>query len=105
MLPAVLVGSLLLTLAGIAWFLRRSVVTPLAAAEEGARSIASGDLDVALPSSRVREVSAVNAAFEGLSDALRHSLQEQARLEQERRLFISAIAHDLRTPLFSLRGY
>ena len=28
-----------------------------------------------------------------------------ARLEAERRLLVSSIAHDLRTPLFSLRGY
>ncbi|HMM43208.1 MAG TPA: HAMP domain-containing sensor histidine kinase, partial [Thermomicrobiales bacterium] len=55
--------------------------------------------------SRVREVAEVNAAFEAMSAGLRESVEQQARLEQERRLFISAIAHDLRTPLFSLRGY
>jgi signal transduction histidine kinase len=32
-------------------------------------------------------------------------LGQQAKVEQERRLFISAIVHDLRTPVFALRGY
>jgi signal transduction histidine kinase len=40
-----------------------------------------------------------------MGDALRGALTRQAELEQERRFFISAIAHDLRTPLFALRGY
>ncbi|HUG15354.1 MAG TPA: HAMP domain-containing sensor histidine kinase [Thermomicrobiales bacterium] len=105
LLPAVLVATLLLTLTVIAWFLRRAVLAPLAATERAALSVAGGDLDVDLPSSRVSEVAEVNAAFEGMSDALRASLMQQTRLEQERRMFISAIAHDLRTPLFSLRGY
>ena len=40
-----------------------------------------------------------------MSAALRATLARQAELEQERRLFIGAIVHDLRTPLFALRGY
>ena len=31
--------------------------------------------------------------------------EHQAALEQERTLFVSAVAHDLRTPLFALRSY
>lgn len=104
MLAAVLV-TLLLTLAVIGWFVDRSVVRPLAATGRAAGQVAGGDLDVSLPSSRVREVAEVNTAFEGMAGALRSSLRHQAALEQERRLFISAVAHDLRTPLFSLRGY
>jgi signal transduction histidine kinase len=36
---------------------------------------------------------------------LGETAEQDARLEAERRLLVSAIAHDLRTPLFSLRGY
>jgi signal transduction histidine kinase len=53
----------------------------------------------------VREVEDTAAAFHAMGAALRSSLTRQAALEQERRFFISAIAHDLRTPLFALRGY
>lgn len=104
-LPIAGFSTLLLTLSGIGWVLGRAVVRPLGATSAAARQVAAGDLDVALPASRVREVAEVNAAFEAMSAGLRESVEQQARLEQERRLFISAIAHDLRTPLFSLRGY
>jgi signal transduction histidine kinase len=103
--PGILVATLALTLAGVGWFFRWTVIDPLAATSRAAHQIAGGDLDVALPSSRVREVAEVNGAFSTMSDALRESLQHQATMEQERRLFIGAIVHDLRTPLFSLRGY
>jgi signal transduction histidine kinase len=103
--PLTALTTLLLTLGGIGWFLGRTVVRPLAATGDAARQVAAGDLDVRLPASRVREVNEVNTAFEGMSAGLRESLHEQARLEQERRLFIGAVAHDLRTPLFALRGY
>lgn len=104
-LPLLLLAALLLTLAGVAWFLDRAVLQPLAATGRAARQIASGDLNVALPTSPVREVAEVNAAFAGMSAALRDSLGRQAEVEQERRLLIGAVVHDLRTPLFALRGY
>jgi signal transduction histidine kinase len=105
LVPVAGLTALLLTLAGIGWFLRRTLIMPLAAASGAARQVAAGDLDIALPSSRVREVAELNAAFLAMSAELRASLQQQAAIEDERRLFVSAIAHDLRTPLFSLRGY
>jgi signal transduction histidine kinase len=40
-----------------------------------------------------------------MSAELGAALKRQATLEQERRLLIGALAHDLRTPLFALRGY
>jgi signal transduction histidine kinase len=103
--PSILVATLVLTLGGLVWFFGRTVVVPLAATNRAANQIAAGDFDVDLPSSRVREVAEVNAAFAAMSDALRASLEQQAEMEQERRLFIGAVVHDLRTPLFSLRGY
>ncbi|MDQ3513082.1 MAG: HAMP domain-containing protein, partial [Chloroflexota bacterium] len=104
-IPVTGLVAILATVLGGGWFMGRTVVRPLAAASAAVRQAATGDLDLALPSSRVREVADLTAALQSMSDELRASLHHQAELEQERRLFISAIAHDLRTPLFSLRGY
>jgi signal transduction histidine kinase len=72
---------------------------------DAARQIAAGDLDISLPSPALAEVAEVAQAFGSMSTALRGSIERQAEVEQQRRLFISAVVHDLRTPLFSLRGY
>ncbi|HEU5328613.1 MAG TPA: HAMP domain-containing sensor histidine kinase [Thermomicrobiales bacterium] len=105
LVPLVGFGTLLVTLATLAWLLGRMVLRPLAATSRAARQIAVGNLDVAVPSSGVREVAEVGAAFDAMSAGLREALQAQAALEQERRFFIGAVVHDLRTPLFSLRGH
>jgi signal transduction histidine kinase len=99
-------GLLALALALIAGFvlLRRWVVAPLARLAADAERIAGGELDVAPISSRTREVAAVGAALRGMAGGLRDALAEQHAAEQQRRFLISAIAHDLRTPLFTLRG-
>lgn len=82
-----------------------SVVKPLEAMSGTARRIAEGDLDLNLPVSRVTEIAQVRTGFEVMVAGLRESFQKRAELEEERRFFIGAIAHDLRTPLFALRGY
>lgn len=96
--------ALVLAVLNAGWQMRRFVVTPLEAMGRAARRIAGGDLDFTLPPSRVREVAEVRDAFEAMGEGLRDSIARQAELEEERRFFIGAIAHDLRTPLFALRG-
>ena len=99
-------GLLALVLAVVAGviLLRRWVVAPLARLARDAERIAGGELDVAPVSSRTREVAEVGAALRGMADGLRDALAEQRAAEQQRRFLLSAIAHDLRTPLFTLRG-
>jgi signal transduction histidine kinase len=94
-----------LTMASIAWLAGRTVLRPLAAMRAAARQIAGGDLDIRLPDPPLREVADVADAFGAMGTALHDSLERQAELEQQRRMVIGAVAHDLRTPLFSLRGY
>jgi signal transduction histidine kinase len=96
--------ALALAILNVGWQMRRSVVKPLEAMGRAARRIAGGNLDFALPHSRVKEIAAVCAAFQAMGDGLRASIGQQAALEEERRFFVGAIAHDLRTPLFTLRG-
>jgi signal transduction histidine kinase len=96
---------LLLTLACVVCFIVLTILKPLSALSQAAHLIAQNDLDFHLPAAHVREVAEVIQSFNMMSEALRASLARQEEVEQERRLFISAIAHDLRTPLFSLRGY
>jgi signal transduction histidine kinase len=91
--------------AAVALAFGRPFVRPLRAAQGAVRKVTDGDLTAALPRSRVTEIDDVSTAFGAMTTELHRSLEQQAALEDERRMFIAAIAHDLRTPLFSLRGY
>ncbi|WP_217593769.1 HAMP domain-containing sensor histidine kinase [Cohnella sp. GbtcB17] len=98
-------SGVLLVAALLEYGLRRWIAKPLEAMGRSAREIAGGDLDIVLPESRIREIAEVRDGFEAMLAGLRQSLAEREALEEERRFFIGAIAHDLRTPLFALRGY
>ncbi|ASS73589.1 hypothetical protein CIG75_00425 [Tumebacillus algifaecis] len=89
----------------VGWFLSRSVVRPLDALSAAAHRVAQGELDFHIPESSVREVAAVRSAFQLMAQNLKSSLEREQKLEAERRFLLGAIAHDLRTPLFALRGY
>jgi signal transduction histidine kinase len=69
-----------------------------------AERIAGGELVVEPVSTRAREVAQVGDALGGMAGALGDALGASAAAERERRFLVTAIAHDLRTPLFTLRG-
>jgi signal transduction histidine kinase len=97
--------ALLFTLAGVVWFFASIVLKPLNAITQATHQVTHNDLEFHFPNSKVREVAEAFHSFTMMGEALHTSLVRQAEVEQERRLLISAVAHDLRTPLFSLRGY
>jgi signal transduction histidine kinase len=99
-LLALLVGVALLTWTSSRWFVR-----PLRRLSSQVDSIAGGELAVTPPPSRIREVTNISSAVSGMAEALARTANAEAQLDAKRRFLISAAAHDLRTPLFSLRSY
>ena len=98
-------AGVLLAFVLIGLVMRRHLLKPLEQLGRSARQIAAGDWDVRLPRSTVREIADVRDGFESMVNGLQHARRKQAELEEERRFVIAAVAHDLRTPLFALRGY
>ncbi|GIP00447.1 hypothetical protein J14TS5_55320 [Paenibacillus lautus] len=97
--------GLLLAIFIVGMEMRRFVLKPLEKMGNAARRIATGDWDVRLPMSKVTEIAEVRDGFDVMVKGLEKSFRKQAELEEERRFVIAAVAHDLRTPLFALRGY
>jgi len=89
----------------IGYVMRRFILKPLEKMSLAVRQVAEGDLDVQLPKSPIKEITEVHGGIQIMTDSLQKSMQKQVELEEERRFFIAAVAHDLRTPLFALRGY
>ncbi|MDR7317099.1 HAMP domain-containing sensor histidine kinase [Brevibacillus nitrificans] len=98
-------AGLLLAFFVIGLKMRKQLLGPLERMGQAARQIAAGDLDVHLPPSTVKEIDEVRDGFEVMVNGLQSAYRKQAELEEERRFVIAAVAHDLRTPLFALRGY
>jgi signal transduction histidine kinase len=96
--------ALALVLALAVGLLQRWVLRPLARLAGDADRIAGGELAIEPVPTRAREVAQVGDALGGMAAALEGALSTSTAAERERRFLLTAIAHDLRTPLFTLRG-
>jgi signal transduction histidine kinase len=97
--------ALALGVAAEAWLLGRWLITPLRRLSAQVDRIAGGDLLAEPPRSPVAEVATVAGGLAEMGAQMRSANEQDAQLDRERRFFITAVAHDLRTPLFTLRGY
>lgn len=99
------IGTVVVLLTAFSLLARRWVVRPLAALGEAVDAIAGGSAFALDRPSPVREIDELANALAAMDDSLHAAAERDVRREEERRFLISSIAHDLRTPLFLLRGH
>lgn len=68
------------------------------------QKVENQDLDFTLPKTKLFEIDQVLDALENMRQALKRSLTAQWRADKMRQDQISALAHDLKTPLTIIRG-
>jgi signal transduction histidine kinase len=103
-----LLSGIVVLLAGLAlmvWLAGRWMVAPLARLSAQVDNVAGGDLTISVSHSRIGEVANIAQAVEGMTTALGEAARRRAEAEEARRFLVTSIAHDLRTPLFALRGH
>lgn len=79
----------------------RKKLDPLILATE---KIQNQELEFEIVPSHIREVDRVLDSMERMREALKESLEKQWSLEQSKKEQMSALAHDLKTPLTLIRG-
>jgi signal transduction histidine kinase len=99
------IATFVVLLTALSLLARRWVVRPLTALSEAIDAIAGGSPFPHSRPSRVREIDQLEVALAAMDQSLRAGAERDLRREEERRFLIGSIAHDLRTPLFLLRGH
>lgn len=79
----------------------RKQLAPLLAATD---KIKNQELDFSIESGKIREINTILLAMDDMKNALKNSLESQWQLEQAKNAQMSALAHDLKTPLTLIRG-
>lgn len=98
------VGLALLVLIGaIAWFVLRSVTTPIREAAETSAQLAAGELDVRLEVRGDDELATLARSFNAMADSIQSQIKELAELSLVQQRFVSDVSHELRTPLTTIR--
>ncbi|MGC5169285.1 MtrAB system histidine kinase MtrB [Micromonospora sp. DT81.3] len=99
-----LVGSVLvLLIAAIAWFILRSVATPITEAADTSARLAAGELKVRLPVRGEDELATLGRSFNAMADSIETQIKELAELSLVQQRFVSDVSHELRTPLTTIR--
>lgn len=95
--------ALILLIGGIAWFVLRSVTTPIGEAAETSARLASGELTVRLPVHGEDELATLGRSFNAMADSIESQIKELADLSLVQQRFVSDVSHELRTPLTTIR--
>ncbi|HWI30464.1 MAG TPA: MtrAB system histidine kinase MtrB [Microbacterium sp.] len=99
-----LVGGVLVLLIGaIAWFVLRSVATPISEAADTSARLAAGELKVRLPVRGEDELATLGRSFNAMADSIEAQIKELADLSLVQQRFVSDVSHELRTPLTTIR--
>ncbi|KLU64098.1 sensor protein SphS [Desulfosporosinus acididurans] len=82
----------------------RKLTKKLHSLEKATEKIQNHDLNFSVESSGIYEIDNVLYSIDKMKEALKESLQKQWDQEQTRREQISALAHDIKTPITIIRG-
>ncbi|MHA7963119.1 sensor histidine kinase [Paenibacillus sp. CAU 1782] len=95
----------------LTYFVSRSIIKPLQLLRKAALRIKEGELDQSLDIRGVcgkgsgTEIAQVGSAFEDMRVRLKESIDQSLQYEENRKLLLSHISHDLKTPISAIKGY
>lgn len=98
---------LVLILTGIAvtiW-VYQGIINPVKKLQSAAEHIKQGNLEFSLDPSGDDEMGELCRTFEEMRLRLKESTEEKVRQDQESKILISNICHDLKTPITAIQGY
>lgn len=102
--PVLFVLGFLLLAGLLAARFGRKLSERMAGLQEATENIRRENLEFTVQPSGIQEIDEVLGSLDRMKDALQTSLEKQWELERSRREQISALAHDIKTPLTIIRG-
>ncbi|MDQ0059759.1 sensor histidine kinase [Paenibacillus harenae] len=101
------IGLAFVALTGLllTYFVSRSIIRPIEQLKTAALQIKDGDLSQQLVTTGRGEIGQLSAAFEAMRIRLKYSIDQSLQYEENRKMLLSHISHDLKTPISAIKGY
>ena len=96
---------LVLTAAVMTIWIYKGIINPIAKLKVATQNIRDGNLDFTIDVDSDDEIGELCRNFEQMRQRLKYSTEENISAEKENRILISNIAHDLKTPITTVKGY
>ncbi len=95
----------IISIIAVSFIMSKTISKPLKELSYGANEIANGNLDYVIDYDSTNEIGVTVKSFNHMTDQLKQLTERQHTIEQSRKEMIAGVAHDLRTPLTSVKGY
>ncbi|MEE1050192.1 MAG: HAMP domain-containing sensor histidine kinase [Clostridia bacterium] len=86
-------------------YMSKKLLLPLENLSKGVEQMKKGDLTYEFVGSDDSELRALCASFEGLRLQLQKNVRKTLQKENEQKMLLANISHDIRTPVTSIKGY
>ncbi|MUT66442.1 cell wall metabolism sensor histidine kinase WalK [Paenibacillus sp. NEAU-GSW1] len=89
----------------LTYFVSRSIIRPLQSLKIAANYMKEGDLSHPVEAKAKGEIGELSTAFEEMRVRLKQSIDQSLQYEENRKMLLSHISHDLKTPISAIKGY
>lgn len=96
---------LVLTAIVMTIWIYKGIINPIKKLKRATQNIRDGNLDFTIEAESEDEIGELCHNFEQMRQRLKDSTEEKIVTEKENRVLISNIAHDLKTPITTVKGY
>lgn len=89
----------------MSYLFSKRILTPISLLKKAAAEISRGDLNFEIIESGDGEIRELCADFEAMRLQLKDSIRMKMKYDDNRKMLVSSISHDLKTPITSIKGY